>query len=108
MKPIWRFALLLFFCGQLLAADLYQYTDKSGNLVITNKNVSGSTKFELNTTPRHKILQEELDHEKLALEQSRVLQKQNTDKNKIDLYNNDINQHEKNINILTKQLNNEG
>ncbi|MCC2625128.1 MAG: hypothetical protein K0R14_1001 [Burkholderiales bacterium] len=90
-----------------MATDLYQYTNKAGNLVISNKNVSGSTKFEFTTTPRHKILQEELDHEKSALQQSQALQKHNTDKNKIDLYSNDINQHEKNISILTKQLKNE-
>ncbi len=104
MKFVWQFALLLVLSGHLLATDLYQYTDKSGNLVITNKNISGSTKFDLPTTPRHKILQEELDHEKLALQQTRELQKQNTDKNKVDLYRTDIDQHEKNISLLTKQL----
>ncbi len=91
-----------------MSEDLYQYTDKSGNLVISNKNIKGSVKLDLKTTTRQKILQEELEHEQLALKKSKKLQEDNLTKNKADLYLDDIATHEKNINVLTKQLNQEG
>jgi uncharacterized protein (DUF342 family) len=93
-----------------MADNLYQYTDSSGNLVISNKNPNGSTKPNLptNKTARHKILQEELDHEIYALKQCQKLQEQSTTKDNLDLYSKDIDKHEKNINVLTKQLNHEG
>jgi hypothetical protein len=101
---------ILFFCGQIMADDLYQYADKSGNLVISNKSPTGDTKPNLNTneTSRRKILKEELKHEIEALKQSQKLQEQNTTHDKMDLYSKDIDRHEKNINVLTKQLNQEG
>src|SRR6185437_742600 len=101
---------ILFLCGQIMAQDLYQYTNKSGNLVISNKNPTGDTKPNLakNETARRKILKEELEHEIKALKQSLKLQEENTTHDKVDLYTKDIDGHQKNINVLTKQLNQEG
>ncbi|HLX52698.1 MAG TPA: hypothetical protein VKR58_02100 [Aquella sp.] len=101
--------LMLVSCAMAQADNLYQYTDQSGNLVISNKNPNGGTKTALTTneTARRTILKEELEHEITALKQSQKLQEQNTTKDKMDLYSKDIKGHEKNINVLTKQLNQE-
>jgi hypothetical protein len=100
---------VLFFYGQVMADDLYQYTDKTGNLVISNKNPASDTKPNLatNETARRKILKDELHHEIEALKQSQQLQEQSTSHAKMD-FSQDIAAHQKNINVLTKQLNQEG
>lgn len=106
--------LLLTLSSQIIAEDLYQYTDKSGNLVIGNKKTNGGSLFPLETgtgspdkNTRRKILREELAHEIFALKQSLKLQEQDTASNKA-LYYKDITRHQNNINVLTKQLNHEG
>lgn len=100
---------ILFFCGQIMAGDLYQYTDKSGNLIISNKNPAGETKPDsyVNETKRRTVLKAELKHEIDELRQSQKLQEQSTNNAKMD-FSEDIKGHEKNINVLTKQLNQEG
>lgn len=99
---IFQIFLLLFACNLAVAEHLYQYIDKSGNLVVTNKKTPGSTPFYLGTNEdaRHKILQEELEHEKTAIKQINAMPG-----DKIASYNNDKALHQRNINILTKQLN---
>lgn len=96
--------LLIMLVSSVSAENLYQYTDNSGNLVITNKKTSSGTRFYLGTNEnaRHKILEEELQHEKAAINQIRQSTQTNST---IALYNNDISLHQKNIDILTKQLN---
>lgn len=96
--------ILLVFNHEVIADDLYQYTDKSGNMVISNKKTQGSRKFYIGTNEdaRNKILEEELEHEKTAIKQINAMPEK-----KINAYNNDIALHQKNIAILTKQLNQE-
>lgn len=105
MKNFQIFLFILFIYDQVIAENLYQYTDISGNLVISNKKPAGSKKFYLGTNEdaRHKILQEELEHEKAAIKQLNNMQ----ETNKISLYDVDILLHQKNINVLTQQLNQE-
>jgi hypothetical protein len=103
-----RLALCMFLCFNLIIADeIYQYKDPSGNLVISNKKPSGN-QIGVYLSPRedarHKILQEELNHEQLALASSQVLLKQATTKDESEMLTTDIALHQKNIGILTKQL----
>ncbi|MDQ5921669.1 MAG: hypothetical protein QG673_1728 [Pseudomonadota bacterium] len=81
---------------------IYQYTDKNGNLVISN-NPPGTQ-----GNKRSQILKEELSKEQSALKEAQDLLAQNGkyDKQKIpdNRLNDAIKEHEKNIEILKKQL----
>lgn len=115
--------------GYALADEVYQYVDHDGNTVISNKSTKNAKKmnlpalkYEKNSTiqknnPRIEILKNELEREKQALEDARSLLKQNKNlkitnndkeqklsKERIKTLESAINEHEKNIEILTKQL----
>ncbi|MDD3266083.1 MAG: DUF4124 domain-containing protein [Burkholderiales bacterium] len=132
------------------ADDVYQYTDKNGRQVYTNKPVKNATKMTLpaltiytppknsqtkdnvrkiypkenynsylsNPTGRQLILAEELSKEKQALADTKdaIAQAKKTplasEKNNKDAYNkriqalqDAITEHQKNIDVLSKQLN---
>ena len=80
-------------------SHIYEYIDKSGNLVISNKPQSSGN--------RYKILQEELSHEKQALNDAKeALKNKPAPPKQEQLLNNSIKEHQKNIDILNKQLGN--
>lgn len=96
--------LILLLTNFVLASEnIYQYTGPNGNLVIGNK-INSSVSRE---RARQNILKEELVHEKTAMLKSQsLLAKAKTQSNieytqKLEA---DINQHQKNITILTKQI----
>lgn len=110
--------LILILCNLVIAEDVYQYQNASGNMVIGNQKPAGyiirqnasASQIDNYISPRensrNKILQEELNHEKLALLQSQKLLTQAIgQKNRLDILDKDIALHHKNIEILTKQLN---
>ncbi len=93
---MYRSIILANFCLLCYADNsIYQYIDKNGNLVLSNKPKTSNT--------RYKVLSEELAHEKQALIKaneslaaSSPIQEQ--------FLKNTINEHQKNIDILNKQL----
>ena len=74
---------------------IYQYTDKNGNLVLSNKPKASNT--------RYKVLSEELAHETQALIKANESLATSSHKQEGFLQNT-IKVHQKNIDILKKQL----
>lgn len=145
------FIILITVISYAFADDIYQYTDKNGRQVYTNKPVKNSTKMKLpaltiynfpnknsqtkdnvrkvypkevstsylpNQTGRQLVLSEELSKEKQALADSKdaLAQAKKTplasEKNNKDAYNtriqalqDAITEHQKNIDVLSRQLN---
>lgn len=120
---------ILFISFAFADNEVYQYTDKNGNIVVGNKKTTNSTQMNLpNLTvmpitqmkehkrfsnselKRRQILQEELIRETEMLNQSKQMVKNSDqlklDKKQIDVLNDSVNAHQQNINILNKQLGN--
>ncbi len=93
---MYRQIILASFCLLCYADNsIYQYTDKNGNLVLSNKPKTSST--------RYKILSEELAHEQQALIKANESLAANSPKQE-EFLKNTIKEHQKNIDILNKQL----
>ncbi len=123
------FLVLIFLITYTIASDIFEYTDKNGNLVLTNKPTANATKVNLadvNTDSsslltkeeitRRKILMEELDREKNAyqdanfmLQQAQAAKLNAKDsiryKEHIKLLQNAVIEHQKNIDTLTGTIN---
>ena len=90
-------------------STIYQYTDADGNLVISNNPENHSNKH----SGRREILQEELAKEQQLLKDSNNLLVQNAKlkssdikeyQKRNDILKDAVNEHQKNIQILNKQL----
>jgi hypothetical protein len=93
---LYRQIILASFCLLCYADNgIYQYTDKNGNLVLSNKPKTSNT--------RYKVLSEELAHEKQALIKANESLATSSPKQE-DFLKNTIKAHQKNIDILNKQL----
>ncbi len=143
-----NFILLIAITSSIFADDIYQYTDKNGRQVYTNKPVKNATKMKLpalttytppsrnksnikkiypkennisylpNQTGRQLVLSEELNKEKQALSDTKdaltiakktLLTSEKNNKaaydNRIQALQDAITEHQKNIDVLSKQLN---
>ncbi|MCC2645807.1 MAG: hypothetical protein K0R94_1585 [Burkholderiales bacterium] len=96
---------ILIICTSIVAENIYQYTDKSGNLVVgnTGKFTASADKTVTSQNVRRRVLEEELEHEIRSL-QTLLASKHNAANNE---YANEIVKRQNNINRLTKQLNQE-
>ncbi len=93
---MYRQIILASFCILCYADNgIYRYVDKNGNLVVSNKPQISNTRF--------RVLSEELAHERQALIQANESLATSSPKQE-QFLKNTIKEHQKNINILNKQL----